>query len=218
MKGIFEIMNKQHSRLTVFLLTFSVLTALMLPLSAALPTLGDAGLYDGVIRLHVIANSDSEDDQSLKLKVRDGILTMLRELLADAESKEDAKAIITENLSVIEDAAKAVLTESGSSYTAKASLTKEDYPTRRYGGISLPAGCYTSLRIQIGEAEGQNWWCMIFPTLCVGAKTEDVYIAASDEELVAAGLTPSQVRIITGNTPDVKIKFRILEFFGGIFS
>ncbi len=211
-------MKKQHDRLTVFLLTFSILTAFILPISAALPNAVDAELYDGVIRLHVIANSDSEDDQSLKLKVRDGILTLLRDMLADAKCKEDAKAIITENLLSIKATAESVLMENGSSYTAEASLTKEDYPTRRYGGISLPAGSYTSLRIQIGEAEGQNWWCMIFPTLCVGAKPEDVYISVSDEELVAAGLTPSQVRIITGNTPDVKIKFRLLEFFGGIFS
>ncbi len=202
---------KMHNRITVFLLTFSVLTALMLPISAALPTAQDGELYSNVIRLHVIANSDSEYDQALKLKVRDEITETVAELLTDVHSKEEAEAILADSMSQIQSAAANVLIQNGSDYTVTARLTEEYYPTRRYAAMALPAGRYTSLQIRIGEAVGKNWWCVVFPTLCTGAVVDE-------SELVAAGLTPSQVRIITGDSPEVRIKFRILEFIGEIFS
>ncbi|MBQ8552413.1 MAG: stage II sporulation protein R [Clostridia bacterium] len=208
-----------NNRLTVFLLTFSILTALMLPLSAALPSADEAGVYDSVIRLHVLANSDTEEDQALKLKVRDGILITVSELLHDVTDRSIAEAKLSENLAVIESAAERVLRDNDSKYTVSVTLTKEEYPTREYSNITLPAGTYTSLRVLIGEAEGQNWWCVLFPKLCIGAETDVAAFAAVDEtELVAAGLTPSQVRIITGDSPDVVVKFRILEFIGQLFS
>lgn len=202
---------KMHNRITVFLLTFSVLTALMLPISAALPTSKDSELYGNVIRLHVIANSDSEYDQALKLKVRDEITAVVTELLTDIHTKNEAEAILADSLPRIQSAAANALIENNSDYTVTAQLTEEYYPTRRYAAMSLPAGRYTSLQVRIGEADGKNWWCVVFPTLCTGAVVDE-------NELIAAGLTPSQVRIITGDSPDIKIKFRILEFLGEIFS
>lgn len=209
------------SRFSVFLLTFSILTALSLPISALLPSPSDAGLYGSVIRLHVLANSDSEEDQLMKLSVRDEVLDTVSDLLRDAETKTEAEEILNRNIEKIQQAAEAVLDGSGSKYTVSVTLTEEAYPTRTYANISLPAGEYTSLRILIGEADGQNWWCVLFPKLCVSAQTEVGGIAIIDEteeELIKAGLTPSQIRLITGNSPDVKIKFRILEYFGICFS
>lgn len=203
-----------QNRISVFLLTFSIIIALMLPVSASLPSHADLGLYDGIIRLHVLANSDTDADQALKLAVRDGILEIVSELLSDVSDRDAAERILSENLTAIENRAADVLTENGSDYSVCVTLTKEAYPTRVYGDITLPAGTYTSLRVLIGEAEGQNWWCVLFPKLCVTGQS----IRTDTNALIEAGLTPSQVRIITGNSPDVVIKFRFLEFFSRIFS
>ncbi len=209
-----------QNRLSVFLLTFSILTALILPVSALFPTESDTELYDNIIRLHVIANSDSASDQELKLKVRDGILGTVSEILEGVDDRAEAERILIENLSAIEQDAAEVLAYNGYLYDVSVTLTVEEYPTRIYNNISLPAGSYTSLRVLIGEAAGQNWWCILFPKLCVTSETDmgDITVIDDTEELIEAGLTPSQIRIITGSTPDVKIKFRILEFFGSLLS
>ncbi|MBQ8249132.1 MAG: stage II sporulation protein R [Clostridia bacterium] len=208
-----------QKHITVFLLTFSILTALMLPISAFFPTIEDAKLYDNIIRLHVLANSDSEEDQELKLKVRDGILDTVATLLDGVTDRTITENILSENLQAIESVAKKVLDDNSSTYTVSVTLTKEAYPTRDYENYTLPAGTYTSLRVLIGEAEGQNWWCVLFPQLCIG-KTEAVSTLAviDDSELLEVGLTPSQIRIIKGDSPDIVVKFRLLEFFEGLFS
>ena len=206
------------SKLTVFLLTFSILTALSLPISALLPSAEDAEIYDNVIRLHVLANSDSDEDQALKLKVRDGVLEAASELLSGITDRNEAEAIIRQNLTTLETAAKKVLHTEGSAYPVSVTLTRESYPTREYGSFALPAGTYTSLRVLIGDAEGKNWWCMLFPSLCIGAEKEAPAAVIDESECIEAGLTPSQVKIIKGNSPTVKVKFRVLEFIGGLFS
>lgn len=205
------------SRLSVFLLTFSVLIALSLPVSALFPSLSEAKLYSSVIRLHVLANSDSTEDQQLKLSVRDEVLNTVSDILRNAESKSEAEEVLKQNIELIKQSAEKVIVSSGYSYSVSVTLTEEQYPTRTYENVTLPAGEYTSLRILIGEAEGQNWWCVLFPKLCITAETEvggAAVIDETEEELVRAGLTPDQIRLITGNSPDVKIKFRILEYFG----
>ncbi len=203
----------------VFLLIFSVLTALMLPISALFPTMDDAGLYENIIRLHVIANSDTEKDQGLKLTVRDKVLEYTSELLSGIKDKAEAEAVLSENLCVLENIAAEAIASEGIYYTVDVTLSEESYPTREYEGFTLPAGSYTSLRVLIGDANGKNWWCMLYPSLCVGAVTKaDSPVLIDEDEFIEAGLTPGQVKIITGNSPDIKIKFRILEFIKGIFS
>ena len=203
-----------QKRLTVFLLTFSILTALMLPISAFFPSVQDTELYDNIIRLHILANSDRAEDQTLKLKVRDTILTAVSELFSDATDRTEAENILRKNLPLLESTANQILKNSNSPYTATVTLTKEPYPTRVYENYTLPAGTYTSLRILIGEAEGQNWWCILFPKLCIGKSPDtDTLALIGDSELIEAGLTPSQIRIITGDSPDIVVKFRLLEFF-----
>lgn len=207
---------QMHNRLTVFLLTFSIIISLMLPISAALPSSEDMQIYEKIIRLHVIANSDTNADQALKLKVRDGILEYISSLVADAPDKESAEGAIREKLPEIKQAAQNVLLSESADFSVDVTLTKERYPTREYEGFTLPCGTYTSLRVLIGEAKGQNWWCVLFPRLCVTAKPSQT--SKRDSELVEAGLTPSQVRIITGDSPDIVIKFRFIEFFSKLFS
>ena len=224
-------MNIRNEKLTVFLLTFSILTALCLPLSALLPSGEEAAIYDSIIRLHVLANSDSDEDQALKLKVRDGILSTVAGIVEDAEEVDAARAALGNNLDLIAAAAEAVLELEGSDYGVEVTLTREYYPTREYRGVTLPAGEYTSLRVLIGKAEGHNWWCVLFPQLCVTVASrttadsliladesaDSLYIDDSDERLVEAGLTPSQIRLITGDSPDVVIRFRLLEWLNSIF-
>lgn len=206
--------NKQF---LVFLLTFSILTALALPFAAVIPSEEEAAVYDNVIRLHVLANSDSDEDQSLKLKVRDGILSTAAELVEGCTDFETARDALERALPELKDAAISVLRREGSDYDVRVTLTREDYPTREYRGVTLPAGEYTSLRVLIGEAAGHNWWCVLFPQLCVtaassGSKAADFTILDDTEPLVEAGLTPSQIELITGDSPRVTVKFRLLEW------
>lgn len=197
-----------------FFIIFSALCLLSVPLSAIFPSFSDMEIYDKVIRLHVLANSDSEIDQEVKLAVRDGVLEKAREVLDGVSDREAAEKLIAENIPDFEAAAERILREKGFSYSAEVTLSKEKYPTRNYGGFSLPSGEYTSLRILLGDADGQNWWCVLFPSLCTPlGKTAEI----SDCELTEAGLTPSQVKIITGNSPEVKIKFRLVELISEWF-
>lgn len=126
-----------------------------------------------ILRLHVVAASDSEEDQAVKLRVRDAVLGSLRQGLSDLTDLEQAKNYVTEMLPKIEQAANQVLTEAGFDDTVQVSLTEWEFPERDYDTFSLPAGVYNALRVVIGEGEGQNWWCVVFPELCMGATTEE---------------------------------------------
>lgn len=193
--------------LTVFLVTVILVTAI-----CVFPTEDEAGIYDRVIRLHVIANSDSAEDQTLKLAVRDAILEKVSTATEGCESREAAENVISSMLPEIVWEAENILRENGSDYTVHAVIGKEKYPTREYGDIRLPAGSYSSLRVTVGEGEGKNWWCVLFPPLCTGT-------AKADDTLVAAGFTPGEVRILTDSeSPEYILKFRILEIIGSLFS
>lgn len=196
----------------------------MYTVGAYLPTDNEEALYDKILRLHVIANSDADYDQELKLKVRDAVIEVMKKLYEQngVVDIEEARRVVNENISMIEAAAKIVVFENGYDYEVHVELSREYYPTRNYETLSLPAGTYASLRILIGEAKGQNWWCVLFPTLCLSAATRNEneankhYIYSENgEKLLAAGFTPSELRIITESDDDeIKVKFRILEILG----
>ena len=179
-----------------------------------LPIHGENKIYDSVVRLHVLANSDSEEDQALKLKVRDGILEMTEELLAEAATREEAIDIIENNLERYKATAEGVLAENGSDYTAQVTLGEEYYPTRVYESSAFPCGEYVSLKINIGKAEGKNWWCVLFPPICLSAASTGGN--SMENAFIAAGLTPEQYRIITENNQNggkYEIRFKLLEIF-----
>ncbi len=197
------------------ILILSVAVLLTASLSSFFPTRSELSLYDNFIRLHVIANSDSEDDQSLKLRVRDKILEVVGEALADTETKADAEDAMRSILPEIERAAAEVVTDAGHTESVAASLTEEKYPRRSYGTVTLPAGTYTSLRVIIGEGEGHNWWCVLFPRMCTKPA---VSAAEQEEEFTDAGFTPSQYRIITDSKDaHYVVKFRIIEIIRSLF-
>ena len=195
------------------LLTLTVLCALVLGL---FPVSGEEKLYDSVVRLHVLANSDSDVDQALKLKVRDRIIEVTEDIFTQAKSKNEAETIARSALSMIEDEAKRVVEESGFDYPVTVTLGQEEYPERDYEGLKFPAGEYLSLRVLIGDAEGQNWWCVLFPPICLRAASRDQ--RDTEEAFIAAGLTGEQYRIITeSGSGRYKIKFKILEIISELF-
>lgn len=162
-------------------------------------------LYDSVIRIHVLANSDSEEDQTQKLAVRDGILNFSQKELSLGENREEAKAVLEKNLQNLERVAKQVLREEGSTHDVKVVISEEYYPTREYDTLSLPAGNYLSLRVQIGEAKGKNWWCVLFPPLCLSSAVE------AEDALAGAGMTEDNVATVMGEDSVYRIRFKFLD-------
>ena len=132
-------------------------------------SLSQQTLADGLLRLHVIANSDSVQDQQVKLLVRDRVLELTEPLLAEADAQDEVRRILSSHLQQITDAAQQVLTDQGMPYQLSALMATEYYPTREYDTFSLPAGQYTGLKIRLGAASGHNWWCVVFPPLCTDA-------------------------------------------------
>ena len=159
-------------------------------------------LSEKLIRLHVVANSDSEADQAVKLQVRDAVLAVTQPLTAG----EDPYGALAGALPEIQQAAEDCLATLGVTDPVAVSLGPEEFPTRVYESFALPAGQYTALRIEIGEGAGQNWWCVVFPPLCLGSVTETVEETAAD-----AGLTEGQVSLITGEDEGYVVKFRAIE-------
>lgn len=176
----------------------------------------NACLSDNLIRLHVIANSDSPEDQSLKHTVRDAVLEYVRSIIKDVNSVDQARAIVSENLSGITAVAKQVIEDSGSSYEVKAALGSYPFPTKAYGDILLPAGEYQALRIVIGNGGGANWWCVLFPPLCFVDVTHGTVPDEIKEDLKKV-LTEEEYLLVTSTDDEtdipVKIKFKIVEVF-----
>ena len=143
-----------------------MLAAALILTSGAVALHTQSELADKVVRLHVLANSDSEEDQALKLKVRDAVLARAAEVLEGTESREEACRRLTDILPELEKTAKAVISANGYDYGVRAELAETAFPTKDYDGFSLPAGEYLALRVLIGEAAGQNWWCVVYPPLC----------------------------------------------------
>ncbi len=201
-------MKKCLKTLGLPILLLALLTVLLL----RLPTGEDRKIYDKLIRLHVIANSDSAGDQALKLRVRDAILQQASAAAEGCADRQEAEEALAVRLPELQKTAEAVLRENGCHLPVTVRLGEEHYPTREYEGFRLPAGEYCSLRVMIGEAEGQNWWCVLFPPLCTDKATPS-------EELISAGFSPEEVRILTdSDSPEYVLRFRILELIGSLFS
>lgn len=165
-------------------------------------------LDEGLIRLHVVANSDSGEDQRIKLQVRDAVVESLRGAMADVADVEQAKAYLQENLPKIQKVANETLRLLGCTETAVVSLCREAFDTRYYDTFSLPAGVYEALRITIGEGAGKNWWCVVFPTFCIPATTEGFHDVAA-----GAGFPDSLNSALTGEE-GYEVRFFLLDALG----
>ena len=163
-------------------------------------------LNENLIRLHVVANSDSAEDQSIKLQVRDAVVESLQDAMKDMGNVEEAKAYIQENIPKIQEVANRVLTQAGVDADAVVTLAKETFDTRYYDTFKLPAGIYEALRITIGEGEGKNWWCVVFPGLCIPATSSGFADVAA-----GAGFDECLVSTLEG---EYEIRFFLLDKLG----
>lgn len=191
---------------------YKIETALMIALalflvSGAMALQTGSELADRVVRLHVLANSDSEEDQALKLKVRDRVLVQAEALLRQASDRAEAEALLQAHLSELERIAQAEILANGYDYAVSAHLEETEFPTRVYDSFTLPAGKYLALRLIIGEGGGRNWWCVVFPPLCTTAA------ASVSETALAAGLTQDQVNLITSEDQGYVLKSKAVEWW-----
>ncbi len=184
--------------------TVLISMATFFALNAIIPTKGECEIYDSCVRLHILANSNSEEDQELKLKVRDAILEKISEY--EAKSKEESLSKIEDDKEELIELAEEVIKENGAEYDVDIEVGIEKYPTRHYEDFSLPAGKYTSVMIKIGEAKGENWWCVLYPPLCTQAA-----LKIDEDACVDVGLTKDQYSLITQSSGKYKVKFKILE-------
>ena len=191
----------------------------------ALPLAGEETIYENVVRLHVLADSDEAEAQELKLLVRDAVLRYLHETSEQAEDADAACLLYEQRLPGIRETARRTLRENGCDLPVNVTLTDEPYPDRTYGGYTFPAGTYRSLRVMIGRAQGRNWWCVLFPPLCLAlaaepetAETQNGQLSLSpdgDELLLSAGFTPYEVGLLAGGSTEntkIRVKFHIVEW------
>ena len=164
-------------------------------------------LADKVVRLHVIANSDSHEDQALKLKVRDSVLARANELLAGVADATRAAEVLQAHLPELAAAGEAVLKQGGYSCGISAQVQTTHFPTKYYASFALPAGNYTALRLVIGEGEGENWWCVVFPTICTSSAI------SWQDAAVSGGLGEDQVELMTVEDGEYELKFKCLEWW-----
>ena len=162
-------------------------------------------LASQVIRLHILANSDSEEDQALKLEVRDRVLETTSALLAGETEPQAAAVLLDQHLDDIAQTAAQEISAQGHDDRVEVRLEQTWFPTRQYQGISLPAGNYLALRVLIGAAEGHNWWCVVFPNLCLPA--------VSERALEASTLTPGQISLLQEEETSYVFRFKTLEFW-----
>lgn len=165
-------------------------------------------LSNNIVRLHVVANSDSDSDQALKLQVRDAVVEKLQSIMESLPSAQEAKEYILAHLEELKELANRVLAAAGSADRAEVSLQEEAFALRQYDTFTLPAGVYEALRITIGDGEGQNWWCVVFPTLCAGATSEDFTDTA-----VGSGFG-NQLTGALKQEKGYEVRFFFLDLFG----
>lgn len=168
-----------------------------------------AALADDVVRLHVLAHSDTQEDQALKLLVRDGVLSQATTLLEGVTGQEQAVEVLEGHLQDLEATAEQVVTQQGYGYDVTVTLSREDYPAKTYDGFALPAGNYVSLRVIIGAGAGQNWWCVAFPPLCTAATSELAVTAMTN------GLDGEQVALIT-QEEGYELRFKLVDWWSEV--
>ena len=167
-------------------------------------------LADKVVRLHILANSDSEEDQALKLRVRDRVLERATELLEQTGDRREAEEVLQSHMPELERIAAEEISDCGYEYDVTAEVANTMFPTKEYDGFTLPAGEYLALRIIIGEGNGHNWWCVVFPPLCTTAAA-DVPASA-----LAAGFDEEEVALVTEENEGYVLKFKAMEWWEAI--
>lgn len=172
-----------------------------------------SNLSDSMFRLHVLANSDSKEDQALKYKVRDSLLSYMNSICGNCKTKQEAISLVEKNKYTFEQIAKNTIEEEGYSYDVTINIGNFEFPTKTYGDISLPAGHYDALRVEIGEAKGKNWWCVMFPPLCFVDISSGV-VPDESKKWMENNLSEEEFALISDQSDNqIHFKFKLLEFF-----
>ena len=170
-------------------------------------------ISNSVFRLHVIANSDSIEDQNLKYKVRDNLIKYMDDICSDCETKQEAINLVTNYKNNFKQIALDTIKSEGYNYNVNIGNGNFEFPTKQYGDISLPAGFYDALKVEIGEAKGRNWWCVMFPPLCFVDITSGI-VPEESKKYLQDNMKEEEYALISDNSSlDIKFKFKILEFF-----
>ena len=169
-------------------------------------------LSDSVLRLHVIANSNSDEDQALKYAVRDELIEYMNSICLNISTKEEAVNLVTQNLDSFQKIAEDVIKQNGFNYNVNLEVGNFDFPSKKYGDISLPAGFYDALKVKIGNASGKNWWCVMFPSLCFVDVTNGIVPEESKETLQTV-LDDEEYSLISSENYEYKFKFKLVELF-----
>lgn len=211
MKNILNLFKNTKIKMVLILSILILLYTTICAISYAQTISSD--ISNSVFRLHVIANSDSKEDQDLKYKVRDTLLKYMNKLCSNCSSKEDAINIVKTHKNEFEELALETIKENGYSYSVNISIGNFEFPTKIYGDISLPEGFYDALKVEIGEAKGKNWWCVMFPPLCFVDVSSGI-VPDESKELLKDDLSEEEFALISENSSnDIKFKFKLVEFF-----
>lgn len=211
MKFLNKILKNQRFKMITILFFLLILYTFFCAFSYAQNVSSD--LANSVFRLHVIANSDSKEDQDLKYKVRDSLLSYMNEICANCKNKEEAISLVEEHKENFKQIALETIHNEGYSYDVNINIGNFEFPTKDYGDISLPAGYYDALRVEIGEAKGQNWWCVMFPPLCFVDITSGV-VPEESKETLEENLSEEEFALVSEDSDlNIQFKFKILEFF-----
>ena len=190
----------------------SALSLLFAFLISALYTIDTWGeqqqLADNILRLHIVAHSDSEYDQNIKLQVRDRTAQVLSGMLNHADNADEACITLLNNQQTVDETVRTVLRENGCMYTVDSEIVTMYFPERHYSDVTLPAGSYRALRIVLGDGAGKNWWCVVFPQLCLGASGAELRKTAEK-----AGMSDKQMDLLFGKDTKITVKFKLLELF-----
>ena len=194
-----------------YFIIISILIGLFFMVSAySYATTISKDLEKNIFRLHIIANSDSIEDQTLKLKVRDAVLEYMKTLTEATTDKNSVIEYSKSNIDKFKEIAQNVIKENGYDYSVNIEIGNFYFPTKYYGNISLPSGNYDAMRIKIGKAEGQNWWCSLFPPLCFVNISSGV-IDEQSENYLKSTLSDEEFSIISSTNPEIEFKFKIIE-------
>ena len=218
MKNFLKFMKNPKLKVSLILSLLLFLYTSICAISYAATTSSD--IAESVFRLHVIANSDSTEDQNLKYKVRDSLLNYMNNICSNCASKQEAIEIVKEHQEEFKQVALNTIYEQGYSYNVNIEIGNFEFPTKHYGDISLPAGFYDALKVEIGEAKGQNWWCVMFPSLCFVDISSGIVPDKSKEDLQNV-LSDEEYSLISDSSDyGIQFKFKLLEFFtnSGIFT
>ena len=210
MKFIFNIICSKKVKYSIFLIFLLFIYIFFSAMSYV--TAVSNNLQKSIFRLHVIANSDSDEDQKLKYLVRDNLIEYMNTLALDINNKEEVIKIANEHLDDFHDVARKTIVENGYDYDVSVEIGNYDFPTKTYGDISFPSGYYDALRVKIGKAEGQNWWCVMFPPLCFVNISSGI-VPDSSKQILEDELSNEEYSLISSDSNEFKLKFKIIELF-----